>query len=627
MQVEGEGDKLDKIKLNKKHSSQFDPEKWYQRFEEAKLKRSDWDKSYEELSDIRDNVFDRDTGIMKDITDAPIIDNVMAKSIQFKDAVLTGGGFFIDIESLDNTFGEEQLLLEAEVNFAVSQQQIMAEIEMAKRDQSWYGIGWIRQYWNPNKINNVWKEGTPSAEYVNTRRMYIDPSCNRDDLKDRNYTFHVERFTKDDAYRIFKNKHKVIDENLTDSSVDEFDDYSGSNSVDEYIYVIIGEYKKVEYQKKVSVKDLDTGISDVVTLDGDDDYKNLLLETSQMEQIEVSDPFEVEEDAVFNFVITYNDGTLLSPPQYVGSLFSYTPITGFRLSKDPYTRGLAYMLKDLQMAQIVLVSVAFMLTVKSLKKNLMVEQGAIVNEAEFMEKRHSLKSPPAEIDEGWRERNPGAIPITSFDESGTYAGVQIFKEILDEAQKTTAGATDPAMGQANASDSGVKLAQMQTAAGQYNKWDENQYHRFLSNLGTWLKETIPLNRQGKHDIQINDIDGNKMTQEVRGSSFHTELYVCKAIVESGAEAVKQQKVNLYMQLKQMGVVSNRMLLSVLDVNNPDKVVEEAYSEQGVLEAVKVLQENPDLIDYVLNFKNQQKAIGQAGSAGEDTSNLQKKKKK
>lgn len=257
----------------------------------------------------------------------------------------------------------------------------------------------------------------------------------------------------------------------------------------------------------------------------------------------------------------------------------------------------------------------------------MVEQGAIVNEAEFMEKRHSLKSPPAEIDEGWRERNPGAIPITSFDESGTYAGVQIFKEILDEAQKTTAGATDPAMGQANASDSGVKLAQMQTAAGQYNKWDENQYHRFLSNLGTWLKETIPLNRQGKHDIQINDIDGNKMTQEVRGSSFHTELYVCKAIVESGAEAVKQQKVNLYMQLKQMGVVSNRMLLSVLDVNNPDKVVEEAYSEQGVLEAVKVLQENPDLIDYVLNFKNQQKAIGQAGSAGEDTSNLQKKKKK
>lgn len=618
---------MDKIKLNKKHANQFDPEKWYQRFQESKLKRSDWNQSHKELSEIRDNVFDRNTGIMKDITDAPIVDNVMAKSIKFKDAVLTGGGFFIDIESLDNTFGEEQLLLEAEVNFAISQQQIMAEIEMAKRDQSWYGIGWIKQYWNLNKINNVWKEGTPSAEYVDCRRMYIDPSCGRDDLGDRNYTFHVERFTKDDAYRIFKGKTKLIDENLTDTSVDEFSDYGGGSSIDEYLYAIIGEYKKIEYQKKVSVKDLDTGISDVVELDADDDYRNLLLETSQMEQIEVSEPFDVEEDAIFTFAITYQSGELLSPPKYIGRVFSYTPITGFRLSRDPYPRGLAYRLKDLQMAQIVLLSVSFMLTVKSLKKNLLIEEGSIVNESDFMEQRHNLKSPPAEISMEWRERNPGEVPIKTFDESNSNYPLQIFKQILDEAQKTTSGATDPAMGQANASDSGIKLAQMQVAAGQYSKWDENQYHRFLSNLGTWLKETIPLNRQGKHEIQINDINGNKMTQEVRGSSFHTELYVCKAIVESGAEAVKQQKVDLYMQLKQMGIVSNRLLLSVLDVNNPDKVMEENYEEQGVLEAVEIIKENPDLIDYLLNFKNQQKAIGQAGSAGEDTTHLQKNKNK
>lgn len=618
---------MDKLKLNKKHAKLFNPETWYQRFNESKIARSNWEGDYEILSDIRDNIFDKSSGIMKEITDAPLIDNVLAKSIQFRDAILTGGNFFIDVESLDNTYSEEQLLLEAEINFAISQQQIMAEIEMAKRDQSWYGLGWVKQFWNLNKINNVWKEGTPASEYIDCRRMYIDPACSRDDLKDRNYTFHVERFTKDDALRIFKDKKQIVEDNITNSSVDEFYNYGKESSVDEYIYVIIGEYKKIELVEKVIVEDLDTGISDVVTLDGENDYRDLLVQASQMEQIEVSKPFETEEDSVFTFVITYNSGELLSPPTYIGKMFSYIPITGFRLSDDPYPRGLAYRLKDLQMAQIVLLSVSFMLTIKSLKKNLIIEGGSLTNEEEFMAKRHNLKSPPAEVDPEWRERNPGEMPIKMLDENVSNYPLQIFKEILDEAQKTSAGATDPAMGQANASDSGIKLAQMQTAANQFQKWDENQYHRFLSNIGTWLKETIPLNREGKHDVQVSDLDGNKMVSQVKGSSFHTELYVCKAMVETGAEAVKQQKVNLYMQLKQMGVISNRRLLAELDINNPDRVAEEAYEEQGVLEALEILKENPDLIDYVLNFKNQQKAIGQAGSAGEDTSNLQKNKKK
>lgn len=606
----------------------FNDNDWHKRFKESQSARSTWERDYDEISDIRDNVFDRNTGIMKDVVEPVIVDNVLAKSIQFRDAVLTGGNFFIDVEQMNNEYSDEQLILEAEINFAISQQEIMAEIELAKRDQSWYGLGWVKQEWNTRKINNVWKEGTPSTKYVDTRRMFIDQNSIRDDIADINYLFHIERFTEEDAKRIFPGKTKEIDAELTyNGGFGDVDGFGFSNSVDTFIYVIIGEYKKIEIIEKVKIKDLDTGYEDIVTLENEDDYAKILTMAEDMQELEISPPFEVEEEVVFSFAITYGNGVELKKPTLIGNMFSYTAITGFRLTNDPYPRGIAYRLKDLQIAQIIMLSVSLILTVKTLKDNVMIESGALDNEEQFMVNRHLLDSPPAIINDTWRQANPGEQPIKLLKESTNNYNLQIFKQILDDAQKTTTGATDPALGQARASDSGVKLAQMQTAASMFQKWDDNQYHRFITNIGTWLKETIPYYRAGKHDLLVSDDKGEKMVTSVKGSMFHPEMFKCRATVDSGAEAIRQQKIDLAMSLKQMGAISTERLLADLDINNPKQVWKEALEEQGLNEVINILTENPDLMDYVLNYKAQQKAIGQAGSAGYDTSNLQKSNNK
>jgi hypothetical protein len=77
----------------------------------------------------------------------------------------------------------------------------------------------------------------------------------------------------------------------------------------------------------------------------------------------------------------------------------------------------------------------------------------------------------------------------------------------------------------------------------------------------------------------------------------------------------------------MGVISSERLLSDLDVNNPKQVYKEALEEQGIMEAIRILTEDPDLMQYVMEYANKQKAIGRAGSAGKDTEHLQNKKSK
>jgi hypothetical protein len=346
-----------------------------------------------------------------------------------------------------------------------------------------------------------------------------------------------------------------------------------------------------------------------------------------MEEVEVSEPFETEEEVVFSYAMTYQTGTELSKPKMVGNLFSYTPITGFRLSSDPYPRGIAYMLKDLQIAQVILMSVSLVLTIKTIKDNVLIEGGSLTNESQFMKGRHLLNAPPGKISQEWRLMNPGEQPVKLLHEQANNYNLQVFKQILDDAQKTSTGATDPALGKANASDSGVKLSQMQAAAGQYQKWDDNQYHRFLSSIGTWLKETIPYNRSGKHDIMVTNNEGERVVNEVKGTMFHPELFIVSATIDSGAEAVRQHKIDLAMTLKQMGVISSERLLSDLDVNNPKQVYKEALEEQGIMEAIRILTEDPDLMQYVMEYANKQKAIGRAGSAGKDTEHLQNKKSK
>ena len=110
-----------------------------------------------------------------------------------------------------------------------------------------------------------------------------------------------------------------------------------------------------------------------------------------------------------------------------------------------------------------------------------------------------------------------------------------------------------------------------------------------------------------------------MAVTTRGSEFHPEQYRVSATVESSPEAVRQVKVNQAMQLYQMGAIGRMRLLKDMDIVNPEQIVMEAREEQGLLEIDGILQENPELKQFILDYKNKQIGTGQDGSAGLDVS--------
>jgi hypothetical protein len=339
--------------------------------------------------------------------------------------------------------------------------------------------------------------------------------------------------------------------------------------------------------------------------------------------MEVSEIFNVKEDAVFTFAMFDDSAVTLSEPIYVGHRLSYIPICGERLANDPYPRGLAYWLKDLEVVSTIAFSVATMLTTKALKTNMAIQEGAIVNEEEFLDERQNLNAPPAHISEEWAMRHPGVIPIQNLNENINLMPMQTITAMLTESMQSYTGATAPAMGESKSGDSGIKVAQLQNAAGVYHKWDENNYHLLLRRIGTWYLYTIPENRDYDHDVMVNDMKGNKLTVSARGGQFHPEQYRVDATVESSPEAVRQQKVNQAMQLYQMGAYSMMRLLKDFGIVNPEQIVNEAKEEQGILQAEEILKENPELMKFVIEYKDKQIGTGQDGSAGLDVSNKKK----
>lgn len=615
---------MDVTKINKKHQKAFDPVNWHNKFEYSQIARTDWENDYRECMKIKDGKFDYNSGIMKDVSEIIIKDNVLKKSLSFKDAMITGSKVYIDLIRLDNIYTPEQILYEHEINFTLAANEIQTDSELAKSDQTWAGLGWLRHSWNPRRINNVWKSGTPKSEYVDTRRMYIDPSSIKDTLDDIRYLFHVKTITLEDAQRMFPGKEDILETIMTEGR-DEYGEEYLDSTYTQYVHIVICEYKKIEIVKKVRVTDKDTGTEEILEINSKEEYQDLIEQTNNIGDIEVSEPFEVEEDAVFECVITELSGQTLSAPRYIGNRFSYTPITGERLRDDPYPRGLAFWLKDLDIAQTILFSVSTMLTIKALKRNILIPEGALTNEQDFMENRHLLNSEVGHISAEWMLQNPGARPLNFVDENINLNPMQQVHSMLSNSMKELTGATDAATGQSRASDSGIKVAQLQSAAGISHKWDENRYHHWWRQIGTWYMNTIPENRDYDHDTMFKDSEGNKVVTSVNGKQFHPEEYRCEATIEQSPEALKQQKIDTGMQLHSMGAYSMNRLLQDIGIPNPEQIVNEARQEQGIADILRIIQENPQLAEFVQNYEQQQKAIGRDGSAGIDVSDRAGKK--
>jgi beta-phosphoglucomutase-like phosphatase (HAD superfamily) len=80
--------------------------------------------------------------------------------------------------------------------------------------------------------------------------------------------------------------------------------------------------------------------------------------------------------------------------------------------------------------------------------------------------------------------------------------------------------------------------------------------------------------------------------------FEGEKYYCVPTIENSSEMVKQMEQERATQLHQMGLMDSVSMLKKHDVKNPERMVEKAREEQGIMETIELLKENPEVMEQV-----------------------------
>ena len=160
------------------------------------------------------------------------------------------------------------------------------------------------------------------------------------------------------------------------------------------------------------------------------------------------------------------------------------------------------------------------------------------------------------------------------------------------------------MGQAQYS--GMSAAQtglLQSSGATYTKTDELSYRKYARSVFECYMRQIAEYLTYEHTIDGASSDGKSQTVTVNQfgiNNYDWQKYYIEPIIENNPEAIKQLKKQEAMQLKGMGSMGTVRMLTELGYSNAEQIVEEAQSEQGILDVVQKLQENPELIQLIMN---------------------------
>ena len=195
--------------------------------------------------------------------------------------------------------------------------------------------------------------------------------------------------------------------------------------------------------------------------------------------------FESEEPAVFQAIFLEELQLTLEEPQYVGKRYGYFFLVGYHNPASAYPLGLAYFMRDMLEASVALMTILMIQVGKLYKNEKIIQQGALVNEKQYVEEGYKLGINPI-VDEEWQRQHPGVDAVKNLPLPDFPSAITILNDHLVNAQKTTSGAVDAAIGLASYSGSPeVKVAQLQMASRIYQKEEFDGFRRFLVDGCTW----------------------------------------------------------------------------------------------------------------------------------------------
>jgi len=585
-------------KVHERAKNSFKVTEWHKDFKKAKDHRQKtWDDIAKRCIKIRENKFPENPKLpnYEDYTGKFYKDNIIFKHIKWLCSMLTGSLVAYDLQSITSLRDENTEVLENELNMIAANLNIPKQTSSALYDAFYTGMGYVRRWWDTELITIANKTGEPRLEHVSSMKMYIDPATHKDDKSDMKHIFHVEKFHWEELSK----EYPQYKEELYSKK-----DYNGM------IEVVTVQYKRTERIDCITVSDTSQKPPKEWIMPTDE-WQEYLNGYNQFEaEVETSMPYKVKKTFWYEAVFIQDLEIVLKQPVYVGEFCSYHIFSCYKNSDSAYDYGICYYMMDIQDINIILLTTLVMMTFKYQKPEKYIYGGAVVDEENYLKNSHKVGT-VAVIDPDFPKNNPNTKPIDYAPQPQFPQGIIVLNEIAKSSMEDISGVNKTMTGQPQfANMSGVAVAQHQSMGKVYHKEEQSKYQFYLQEIGRALMYDIAEYRNYPHYIQhinlesqqemilVNDPENTPLTFEPERTSVFCE------IVEN-LEMMKQLDRDLAIQLHQLGIMSGLDVLDKAGINNPNRVYEAARQEQGILDIMKFLQENPEHMQQLYNAMNGQ----------------------
>lgn len=600
-------------RLEARERGLFNLQEWHTLFLQAQAYRrsSGWEDAANQAVRIRKN--DIPLGDMKA---APgwkgkfYKDNWLWKGIKWLVSMQMGSAVEIDLKSYLDSFTPAGDLLEQEVNWASDLFHIMDSVEECLYDRYYPGMGVVKGVWNTRRVSPHYATGIPQFRYVDVFEIWLDPACKQRDMSDLRYLFHQEWVDIVDLARRYpKWKDKIAD--LAEPK---------RGLPLKTTPVITIQYRKIITTDIVILEDRESGVKKEFSLEEWQEYLDesdtpeaqelyaqeapgisygewLAQGGALPEKVVMVGPMEVEQDAVFQAMYIPGQDQPLEPPQYVGKSYSYFFLRGYHEPDCAYSYGLAHYMKDLLEVSVILMTVLTISAAKTYKNEKLIQEDSLANQEQYQERGYELGVNPI-VKSEWQQTHPGQkavenVPLPEFPRA-----IMMLNDQLVNAQKTMTGAIDAAIGlNSYSGQSGIQVAQLQTAARTYQREDIEYFRRFLREIYTWLKDQIVEHRNYPHQIPGLTSDDKRGLVDV-ATNLENRLdgdeYYVQITIQDNEEVVKQIERQFSTQLHQMGLISSLEFLRRNNEPNPEKKLDEAQTERGEKETLEMIRQHPEL---------------------------------
>lgn len=564
--------------------------------------------------------------------------NFVKRNLKLKISQLLAADVDIDLVTMDGSSPEDVEMLEAEINYLWD---MMNATYKAKQPLTYYyftGMGYCRTIWDPNKIMGQFHTGMPVTIPIDTRKMYIEPDLQEDDKSDNRYFFHVETYTKDKLKLVFPKHADRIDEIYNALVEDQDFNYTtGHDTInnefrDQKIDVVTCQYKSEIEINQRSITDLETQNTVHYT---EEEYREYLLqkaielnvvteeelkneevpvdelisridelgqdaEDEQIfpEQVRASVPVSRIDEVWFQTIYIPSYNLMIDPPKYVGKNSEYSILSGDFNPDSSYSMCDAFDQAHLLELHSALLSLEFLLSFKVHKPQLIIEQGALLNEKEFR-LRHGEPGFSAVVDQRWRETHPNQDPYKYIAPPQVS---QLALRLVDSLEAWIGDAlrANPATRGASefAGESGKSVQAKQLAAAQGDRMDNFALTHFFTNQANVLKEKIALYRNYPHKQMGVDEYAQKASMDVNTTTENdlmtaSEKCYSRISIEDNVEAKRLQAKDEAIAIYNLGALSKKDLLEEIDPSKADKRYENVQKQDEALQLQELLNSMPD----------------------------------